>query len=303
MVTEWRTWKIALTATPGHPGLGPILWRGDIAGAFQKAAEVGCAGVELHLRRPEDVDPVVLTRLMAQYDLVVPTIGTGMAATEEGLTFADINPSVRARAVARVCSHVRLAAQIGSAVTIGLINGKIGARPDDERRIRRRQALECLKEVCHDARQHGVLILLEPLNRYECDYINTLADGVAVAREIAADNVRLLADTFHLNIEEADVLASLRTASASIGYVHLADTNREAPGHGHLDLEGVLGALSDIEYEGELAFEVLPLPDPETAIRDGISAVRSAVICTPANRKTCQQLSRTDGRPVRSGHT
>jgi len=126
------------------------------------------------------------------------------------------------------------------------------------------------------------LILLEPLNRYECDYINTLADGLAVAGEVAADNLRLLADTFHMNIEETDVLASLKAAGALIGYVHLADTNRQAPGHGHLEVAGVLRGLSEIGYQGYLSFEVFPLPDAHTAIRDGIAAVRSVPARTPS---------------------
>ncbi len=275
-------WDIALTATPNHSCFGPILLNGDIAGAFQKAAELGCRGVELHLQRPEDIDIDLVTRLMAKYNLHVPTLGTGMSATEEGLTFSDSNSSVRARAVARVGAYARLASEIGSAVTIGSMNGKIGLCDPDERPIRRQQALDCLAEVCQDARRLGVLILLEPLNRYECDYLNTLADGMTVAREVASDNLRLLADTFHMNIEEADLVASLKAAGPLIGHVHLADTNRQAPRHGHLDVASVLRALAEIEYQGCLSFEVLPLPDAHTAISDGIAAVRNTASGRPS---------------------
>jgi sugar phosphate isomerase/epimerase len=72
------------------------------------------------------------------------------------------------------------------------------------------------------------------------------------------------------------VAASLKAAKPFLGHVHLADTNRQALGHGHLDGIGVLSALADISYQGYLAFEVLPLPDARTAIRDGIAAVRAA---------------------------
>jgi sugar phosphate isomerase/epimerase len=163
-------------------------------------------------------------------------------------------------------------------VTIGVLSGKLGTLDVEERRHCRSLALECLWIVCDFAARAGVTVLLEPLNRYECDYINTLADGAAIAREVGAPNLKLLADTFHMNIEEADIPASLKAAGALVGHVHLADTNRQVPGHGHLDVAAVLGALESIEYRGFLSFEVLALPNPLDAIRDGVAAVHRAML-------------------------
>jgi sugar phosphate isomerase/epimerase len=269
--------KIAITATPSQARFAPILWRGDVAKAFRDAAELGCQGVELLLRRAEDVDLRCVKQLMADYQLEVPTLGTGMAAAEDGLTFSDPDATVRVRAVERACAHVRLASEIGSAVTIGILSGKLGNCEGEERCVRRARALECLADLCRTAERLGVTILLEPLNRYECDYINTLADGMKVAAEIGAPNLKLLADTFHMNIEEVDLAASLRATGARLGHVHLADTNRQAPGHGHLNVAGVLEALVEIGYQGYLSFEVLPLPDACHAVRDGIEAIHAAL--------------------------
>ncbi len=269
--------KIALTATPSPARFAPILWRGDVAAAFRDAAQLGCQGVELHLRRAEDVHLNGVRQLMAEYHLEVPTLGTGMAAAEDGLTLSDPDAAVRARAVERASAHLRLAGEIGSAVTIGLISGKLGPCQGEERRARRARALDCLADLCRIAQPLGVTILLEPLNRYECDYINTLADGMQVAAEIGAPNLKLLADTFHMNIEEVDLAGSLRAAGPWIGHVHLADTNRQAPGHGHLDVAGVLAALAEIGYHGYLCFEVFPLPDARQAVKDGIRAIRAAI--------------------------
>ena len=273
---ETHKLRIAITAIPSPPHPAPLLLYGDLAAAFRQASEWGCQGVEVHLRRAEDVDVKAVKRLAAEYGLAVPTLGTGMTATKDGLTFADPSPEVRERAIERLRGHVDLAGQLGSAVTIGSISGKLGSCQGQERRDRRAQALECLREVCHLAGRAGVAVLLEPLNRYESDYINTLADGMEVAAEIGAPNLKLLADTFHMSIEEADLAASLRAAGPSIGHVHLADTNRQAPGHGHLDVAGVLRALADTGYQGYLSFEILPLPDACRAIRDGIEAIRAA---------------------------
>ena len=224
--------RIAITATPSSPGPGPLLLWGDLDGAFRQAAELGCQGVEIHFRSAEDLNLQAVKQLMADYRLGVPTLGTGMAAGD-GLSFSDPRPEIRARTVERVRGHIEFAAEVGSAVTIGILSGKLGSRAASERLRRRAQALECLAEVCELARRAGVIILLEPLNRYECDYINTLDDFAKVAAEIGAANLRLLADTFHMNIEEVDLAASLKAARSVLGHVHLADTNRQAPGHGH----------------------------------------------------------------------
>jgi sugar phosphate isomerase/epimerase len=268
--------KLALTATPSHPRRAPLLLCGDLAGAFRQAAESGCQGVEIHMRQAADVDLSQVKRLMKEYGLKVPTLGTGMAAAD-GLSFSHPDAAVRARSADRVLGHIRFAAEIGSAVTIGSLSGNLGNCDAEERRGRRAAALECLGQLCGQARSAGVTVLLEPLNRYECDYINRLADGVKVAEEIGAGNLNLLADTFHMNIEEPDVCHSLRTAGPWIGHVHLADTNREAPGHGHMDVVSVLEALDSIAYEGFLSFEIFPLPDPQQAIHDSVRTVRAAL--------------------------
>ncbi len=197
-----------------------------------------------------------------------------MAAGEDGLTSADPDPDIRREAVERVKDHIDLAAGLDSAVTIGSLSGNLGS-DSPERGTRRAVALACLEEVCKVVRASGITILLEPLNRYECDYINTVEDGLGVIDEVDAPNLKLLADTFHMNIEEVNIAASLRRAGPRIGHIHLVGTNRQAPEHGHMDLRGVLRELWRMEYTGYLSFEVLPLPNPRQAMEDGICTIKS----------------------------
>jgi sugar phosphate isomerase/epimerase len=269
--------RTSLTATPSAARFAPIVCRGDPRQAFDLAAALGYDGVELHLRRPTDVDPPGLLKLLADTGLGVPTLGTGMAAGEDGLTFAHDDPAVARQAVARIAEHIRLAAAIGSAVTIGLIWGRVGADPR-QRPERMRRALECLAECCRTAEAAGVPLLLEPLNRYESDYPQTVAQGLEVLQTVGSPKLKLLADTFHMNIEETSILASLRAAGPHLGHVHLADTNRQAPGHGHLDVAAVLQTLADMGYAGYLSLEVLPLPDTRTAAEDGLRTIRSCEV-------------------------
>jgi len=269
-----RIFPIALTATPAQVRCAPILLRGDLAGAFRTAAELGCAGLEVHLRYPSDVQAGQLKRWISDYGLAVPTIGTGMAATLDGLTLAHPDPAIRRQALERLRAHVDLAAEIGSAVTIGSVSGRLGLE-EPERSQRRAAALDALAELCRYAHACSVTILLEPLNRYECDYLNTVADVLNVAEEVGAPNLKLLADTFHMNIEETDIAAALAAAGPRLGHVHLADSNRQAPGRGHLDFAPVLASLARSGYRGFLSFEILPVPDPLTAAQQGIRTVQA----------------------------
>lgn len=264
--------QIALTATPSEARFAPILWRGRVEDAFELAAELGYDGVELHLRSPDDIAPKAVCALQEKHRLGVPTIGTGMAAGEDGLTFTDRDPEVRRRAVARVAEHIRLAATVHSAVTLGLIRGKLGS--DQQRGARRAAMLDCVQECCRLAATEGVTLFLEPLNRYEADDLTRLDQAAELIRELNAPNLKLLADIYHMNIEEVDIAASLRRHAAVLGHVHLVDSNREVPGHGHVDMKAILQALLATGYQGYLCFEVLPLPDPRRAASDGIQTVR-----------------------------
>jgi sugar phosphate isomerase/epimerase len=247
--------------------------QGSTSDSFALASQLGYDGVELHIHRPSQINRDEVKKLADTHGLGIPTLGTGMAATQEGLTFSDLDPEVRRRAVIRIKEHITLAAHLNSAITIGSINGRLGNDPQ-KRLIRRQAALNCMHECSKAAAEAGVTILLEPVNRYECDYLNTLEEGMRVIRQIGMPSLKLLADTFHMNIEEADITASLRTAESELGHVHLADSNRQAPGYGHLDVRGVLRLLRDMEYKGYLSFEVLPVPTFRQAAEDAIRTVR-----------------------------
>ena len=267
--------RIALTSSPSCPRAAPFLVQGPVEGAFALAAELGYDGVELHLRRPEDVDREEMRRLSQHYGLGIPTLGTGMAAGMDGLTFGDPDADIRRRAVERIRAQIALAAELGAAVTIGLIRGRWG---ESDRQARRADFLDCLQECCEIAAPLGVSLLLEPLNRYDGDCLYTVDEVLGVIAELGAPNLHLLADTFHMNIEEGDMAAAIHRAGAQLGHVHLVDSNRLAPGYGHLDMRGILRALQAIGFDGYLSFEAPPLPEPRRAAEEGIRFVRELLV-------------------------
>jgi sugar phosphate isomerase/epimerase len=101
----------------------------------------------------------------------------------------------------------------------------------------------------------GARVYLEPLNRYEDFMVNTLADAVSIIEEVGSPGVALIADTFHMSVEESDIPAAIRDAGVHIEHVQLGDSNRLEPGAGHYDWPGTLDALESIGYSGWLAME------------------------------------------------
>ena len=125
----------------------------------------------------------------------------------------------------------------------------------------------------HAASQKQFL-LIEPLNRYETNLLNTLDDGSQLLKRLATQSVKILADLFHMNIEEANVAEAIRRAGSDIGHVHFVDSNRSAASMGHTNFEPVATALRVVGYGGYLSAEAFARPDSETAARKTIETFR-----------------------------
>ena len=170
------------------------------------------------------------------------------------------------RAIDFVRSMIDAAGTLGAPVIVGSMQGRL-----DEKRAM--APLEgALHELARHAERHGVPLLFEPLNRYETNVVTTLIDGAMLVRGLRLENVKLLADLFHMNIEERDMAASIRFAGELVGHVHFADSNRQAPGRGHIDFVPIATALQDIGYKGYLSAEALRGTDSDDAARQTMKA-------------------------------
>lgn len=127
--------------------------------------------------------------------------------------------------------------------------------PPRSRADSRAALVAALSEVGEHAVSVGAQVFLEPLNRYEDYLINTLADAVSIVEEVGSKGVSVIADTYHMSIEEADCAASIRAAGQHIHHVQLGDSNRLEPGAGHYDWPATLDALESVGYQGWLAME------------------------------------------------
>ncbi|SEN31171.1 sugar phosphate isomerase/epimerase family protein [Lihuaxuella thermophila] len=115
--------------------------------------------------------------------------------------------------------------------------------------------VEQLRELAEYAGQQGTKVILEPLNRYETHLLNRLEQAVHICKRVDSPHMTILADFFHMNIEEADIAKAIKEAGEWIGYVHLADSNRLVPGLGHTNFKKGFAALKEIGYKGWMSLE------------------------------------------------
>jgi sugar phosphate isomerase/epimerase len=126
--------------------------------------------------------------------------------------------------------------------------------------------VENMSVLAERAERSGSRLFIEPINRYQNDVCVTIADALRLRDRIGSPAVRVMADVFHMNIEEADMGAAIEAAGPHLGHVHLADSNRLEPGKGHLDLAPVFAALARVGYRGYASFELASLSGDADAV-------------------------------------
>jgi sugar phosphate isomerase/epimerase len=266
--------KFSIVVTTAESRFSAVAFRGDLAENLARVKRLGYQGVELSFRNPKAVDVAGLRGLLEKHGLPAVALATGRVWGEEGLSFTDRDPAVRRNASLRVSEYLDLARNLDALVILGLIRGRIpdGVKPT----VARRWARDAVRRAADQGARHGLRLVIEPINRYETNFLSTIDETLAFLQEVTRPNVGILADTFHMNIEDASISGSLMRAGRSLLHVHVADSNRWAPGCGHLDFGEVLGTLRAMEYRGYVSVECLPKPDPDRCPRIAIATLRKA---------------------------
>jgi sugar phosphate isomerase/epimerase len=267
--------KLAIVLSTHAAQFQAVAFKGDFEANVARIAAYGYDGVELAIRDPKLVKVGELDAVVKRYGLEVPAIGTGQAWGEEGLSFTSDDPAVRRAAIERVKSHVPLAQHFGAAIILGLIRGITPPGQNHEQSMV--HLVEALQECSAVAATEGVRFALEPLNRYETDLIHTVDEGMELIQRVGAENFGLLLDTFHMNIEEPSVEASIGACGDRIFHFHVADSNRWHPGAGHLDFGSILAALRETGYDGYVSGEFMPVPDADTGAQRAIDHLRPLI--------------------------
>jgi len=263
--------SVTISLVPEARG-GPFVFWDDLHGACQEAASLGFDAVEIFAPGADALDAGSLRQLLDEHGLHLAAVGTGAGWVLKRLSLTDADANVRASAIGFIRSIIDFGAGFGAPAIIGSMQGRWGGDVDQATAFGYlHEALEELGE--HAARQH-VPLVYEPLNRYETNMICTLTDGVKLLESLSTANVKLLADLFHMNIEEVKLADAIRAAAGHVGHVHFVDSNRRPAGSGHLDFRPIAAALETIGSNGYASAEALPLPNPDEAARLTIEAFR-----------------------------
>lgn len=262
---------VTLSLVP-QAGNGPFIFWHDIHKACQTASELGFSGIELFPSTAREVPIAKLRECLSSNGLALAAVGTGAGNVLQGLSLSDPDPSQRQSAIDFVRAILDLAAEFECSAIVGSMQGSssnTGTRKDSLSRL-----VDSLAQISeHAAGKSGVY--LEPLNRYETNLCNTLRHGIEIIKKVGSQHLSLLADLFHMNIEEEEISASLRAAEPYIGHLHFVDSNRRPAGYGHLSYAPIAAALRAISYSGWVSAEAFPYPDSTGAAYQTINAYRT----------------------------
>jgi D-psicose/D-tagatose/L-ribulose 3-epimerase len=228
-------------------GLNLMAWSGQLGptelARLPGIAALGYDGVELPILAPEAVDPAAVRAALARSGLVCTTSG----ALPPGASLLD--PAERDRGVAWIDRSLAVAAACGAALLCGPLYAPVGQLPGrPPSREEWDSAVVGLRAAGARAADRGMTLALEPLNRFETHFLNTVADTCRLLEAVDHPAVGLHLDTFHQNIEEKDLGAAIRAAGRRVYHVHFSENDRGTVGSGHVDWPGVRDALRAIGY-------------------------------------------------------
>jgi sugar phosphate isomerase/epimerase len=256
--------SVTISLVPEARG-GPFVFWDDLAQGCQKAKALGFDAVEIFPPSAAAVDGRLLRSLLDDHGLKLAAVGTGAGWVKEKLNLTLPEAADRTRARDFIKSIIDFAGTFGAPAIIGSMQGRSTDLVSPERALD--YLCEALDELGEHARPGQVPLLYEPLNRYETNLATTIDAGLGILDRLTTKNVKLLADLFHMNIEETNVAEAIERGGSRIGHLHFVDSNRRAAGLGHTNFAPIAQALRSIDYQGYASAEAFPFPDPGAAAR------------------------------------
>lgn len=237
-------------------GVHALVWVGDtgpasVESAVSQTVAAGFDVLEFSLHDAVSIDRTATRELLAAN-------GIGAACSRGLARDADISSddtAVVERGAALLAESLAVTRDIGATILTGALYSAFGKAPHALTAAGRANVVAVLRDLAAEAGPMGVTLGLEICNRYETNVVNTARDCLRLADDIGADNVVIHLDTYHMNIEEDDLVTPVRDCGERLGYVHIGENHRGYLGSGHIDFAGFFGALAEIDYRGPLTFE------------------------------------------------
>jgi len=235
-------------------------WLDDQAAHFEQASDCGYDGVEISLMPHVLDDHRRMVVEAERLDLAI-LCSTGLTPETD---ISDPEPSVRRAGIEFLKRCLDTACNLGSPILGGVTYAPWFGFPDDDLKARRERSAASLREVALTADAVGVDVCVEVLNRFESYMFNTVEEANRYLDMVDHSSVKIELDTFHMNVEEADLASAIRSSQGRLGHFQVAASNRSMPGKGHIDWDGLAAALDDIAYEDWVVVETFPNPQVET---------------------------------------
>jgi D-psicose/D-tagatose/L-ribulose 3-epimerase len=227
-------------------------WSNDTLHLIDHAKELGFDYIEIPLLELEKVDP---PKIRERLDRVGLGVCVSTACSEETDVSAD-EAEIRKRGVEYLKQCVHAAHEIGancfSGVLYSAMGGKLDGMPDERYWDR---ATTALKEIAKLAADMGILIGIEPINRYESFLINTCDQALKLLGMIDEPNMRIHLDAYHMNIEENNFYEPTKKAAPYLCHYHLSESHRGTPGTGTVNWDEIYRALGEANYTGVVGLE------------------------------------------------
>ena len=266
MVEEQQLMKLSYTLSVQNTSCN-FISRGGWTDKVFYLSGLGYDGVELSIRDPKMVKAGLIENILNKSKLELSAIGTGQMFADDGLSLCSLEKSRRKRAIERIKEHINMASLFNSQVIIGLARGR-KKRPQDPEEKYSKNLIQSFQAVCTYADKKKVNIVIEPINRYETGFLNCAHEALDFIRGFKCKYLKILLDTFHMNIEEKNFAHPILESRKYLAHMHLADSNRRVVGSGHIDFKEVIGCLKICGYQGYLSAEIIPVPDFKTCARD-----------------------------------
>ncbi|MHA1273296.1 MAG: sugar phosphate isomerase/epimerase family protein [Promethearchaeota archaeon] len=231
-------------------------------------------GIELSLLEPEKLDVKKINEIKDSYGLEISAIGTGSTYIRFGFSYGHQDEAIRRKAIERTEKYIDFARETGSLVIIGLIRGRYNYENNPKKE--KSNIKISLKECVKIAENNNVILVFEPINSFEIDSFHTISEAIDLIDEIGSDNLKLLVDTFHVNLEEDPVLIweYLGKITDYVKHIHLADTTRRAPGSGHFDFKNFLNIFKEHGYDRFVSIETIMKPSFKEVAKDSIEFLK-----------------------------
>ena len=237
-------------------GVHALVWVGgwsheECERAIAQTAEIGFDLIEIPALDPSSIDTAFTAKMLDRYKLGT-TLSLGLDAATD---ISSGDRDKQARGEARLMQVLAVARDVGATHVCGILYSAFQKYFEPPTPAGIAGSVEVLRRVGEKAEQHGITIGLEVVNRYESNLLNTAAQAVAFASRVALPNVKVHLDTYHMNIEEADLESALIDSGDMLGYVHIGESGRGYLGAGNIDFDRVFRGLAKAGYSGPITFE------------------------------------------------